>query len=78
MLLQVLKEWDYEQESNSSKSGIDGMRSTPCAQLILIKASKNHLLATFSYKFKMSEIMRESQIIANQEAKERPQGRPHK
>ena len=67
MLSQVFKGWDYDRGSKSRKSGIYGTRSTPCAQLALVKARKNHLLSTCSYKFSKSENITHSQNLLNQE-----------
>ena len=67
MLSHVLNELDYDQESKSRKFGIDGTRSTPCAQVQLVKASKNRLLSTCSEKFSKSENIIQSQNVLNQE-----------
>ena len=57
MLSPVFKESYYDKESKSRKSGNHGTRTTPCAEVVLVKATKNHLLSTCSYKFSKSEIM---------------------
>ena len=61
MLLQVLK------ESNYRHLGIDGTSSTPCAQVVIISSSESNIIATWSYNFKKSHIIIESQTLGNQE-----------
>ena len=67
MLLQVSKEWDYQRQSNSRKSGMDGMSCRPSDQIHLITASKNQLLSTCSYKFLRIQITRVSRSLGNKE-----------
>ena len=76
MLLQVYKGWGYDWESKSPKLGIDGKLPSPCVKVVLITASKNHQLLTWSYKFSNSEISTETQTVENHEFMGSAQHRP--